>query len=402
VDPYLNEWLDLLLRWLHVVAGIAWIGSSFYFIALDLHLLPPREKRDRDRGVGGEAWEVHGGGFYHVQKYRVAPETLPEPIHWFKWEAYTTWLSGFALMVVLYYVNADVYLIDRSVADLSEAQAIGLSVALLLAAWLVYDGLCRLLGDRGFVLAAVLAGLVAATTYGVGELYSGRGAFLQVGAMLGTIMVANVLFVIMPGHWELVRAKQAGREPDPVWGLLGKQRSVHNNYLTLPVVVAMISNHFPAAYGHEHGWAILIALMAVGAWIRLFFNLHHRGENHPVILVTAALALVVIAVTARPDERGSNADRSAEPVPFARVEQIVQRRCVSCHSAEPTNPSVGTAPKGVELDDPGEIAARADEIERVAVDSSAMPPGNLTGMREAERDLLGAWIRQGAQTRRTR
>jgi uncharacterized membrane protein len=398
VDPYITEWLDLLLRWLHVIAGIAWIGSSFYFIALDLHLLPPKQRADAQRGVGGETWELHGGGFYHVQKYRVAPETLPEPLHWFKWEAYTTWLSGFALMIVLYYVNADVYLIDRSVADLTEAQAIGISGALLLAGWLIYDALCRLLDGRGFVLAVVLAVLVAGSTYGVGQLFSGRAAYLQVGAMLGTIMAANVFFVIIPGHWELVRAKQAGREPDPVWGIRGKQRSVHNNYLTLPVVFAMISNHFPATYGHEHAWAVLVALMAIGAWIRVFFNLHHRGEDHWVIPVTAAVAIAALAIAIRPDG-DDGAEASAEPVPFAQVERIVERRCVTCHSEEPTNPSFRSAPKGITLETPEQIAARADAIERQAVDSGAMPPGNLTGMTEEERELLGAWVRQGAETR---
>jgi uncharacterized membrane protein len=398
MDPYVNEWLDLLLRWLHVVAGIVWIGSSFYFIALDLHLLPPKRRDDRARGIAGEAWEIHGGGFYQVQKYRVAPETLPEPLHWFKWEAYTTWLSGFALMIVLYYVNADVYLIDRSVAELTEAQAVGLSAGLLLAAWVVYDGLCRLLADRGVLLAAVLALLVAATTYGVSQLFSGRASFIQVGAMLGTIMAANVFFVIIPGHAELVRAKQAGRDPDPVWGVRGKQRSVHNNYLTLPVVVAMISNHFPAAYGHEHGWAVLVALMAIGAWIRVFFNLHHGGEDHWVIPVTAAIAIAAVAVAIRPDG-GDGAERAAEPVPFGEIERIVQRRCVSCHSAEPTNPSFRSAPKGVEFDTPEQITARADAIERQAVDSRVMPPGNVTGMTDDERARLGAWIGRGAETR---
>jgi uncharacterized membrane protein len=397
VDPYITEWLDLLLRWLHVIAGIAWIGSSFYFIALDLHLLPPK-RGDAEHRVGGEAWEVHGGGFYRVLKYRVAPETLPEPLHWFKWEAYTTWLSGFALMIVLYYVNADVYLIDRSVADLTEAQAVGVSAALLLAAWLVYDALCRLLGDRGFVLAVVLGAFVAGSAYGVSQLFSGRATYIQVGAMLGTMLVANVFFVIIPGHRELVRAKQAGREPDPVWGIRGKQRSVHNNYLTLPVVFAMIGNHFPAAYGHEHGWAVLVAVMAIGAWIRVFFNLHHRGEDHWVIPITAAIAIAALAVAIRPDG-GDGADRSAQPVPFAQIERIVQRRCVSCHSPDPTNPSFRSAPRGVELDTPDGIAARADAIERQAVDSNAMPPGNLTGMTDEERELLGAWIRRGAETR---
>ena len=395
-DAYLTDWLDLLLRWLHVVAGIVWIGTSFYFVALDNHLRPPAERGDAARGVAGEAWEIHGGGFYRVEKYRVAPQTLPEPLHWFKWEAYTTWLSGFALMVVLYYADADTYLVDREVADIATGWAVAISIALLALAWVVYDLLCRLLPRRELLLAALLAALVAAAAYGSESVFSARAAYLQVGAMLGTIMVANVLFVIIPGHRALVRAKEAGREPDPVHGLRGKQRSVHNNYLTLPVVLAMIGPHFAFAYTHEQAWLVLLALMAVGAWIRHFFNLRHRGRTVWAIPVTAALAVVALGVVIRPDDTSGTA---AEPVAFSRVAQIVEQRCASCHAASPTDPSFSAAPNGVVLERPEQIRAQAEAIEEQAVRTRAMPLGNATGMTERERDLLGAWIDQGAQVR---
>jgi uncharacterized membrane protein len=391
MDPYANEWLDLLVRWLHVIAAIAWIGASFYFIALDNHLRPPEDERGADLGVGGEAWEIHGGGFYQVQKYGIAPRKLPEPLYWFKWEAYTTWLSGFALLIVLYYFNADTYLIDRSVADLEPWQAIAISVALLVAAWVVYDGLCRAI-PNDLALAAVLTVLVTLTAWGISHLFSGRAEYIQIGAMLGTMMAGNVLFVIIPAHWELIRAKQAGREPEALPALRAKQRSVHNNYLTLPVVFTMISNHFPATYGHSYSWLILVVLLVIGAWVRHFFNLRHTGRNAWWIPVTAALAIAGLAVAIRPhDSSGGTA------VPFTKAEAIVQARCVPCHSAHPTR--VDTAPKGIVFDSPAEISAQAGLIEQVAVSTKVMPLGNVTGMTQAERDTLGAWIDQGAKTR---
>jgi len=396
IDPYLSDWLDLILRWLHVIAGIVWIGTSFYFVALDNHLLPPKREEDAGEGVGGESWEVHGGGFYLIQKYRVAPRTLPEPLHWFKWEAYTTWLSGFALMVVVFYLDADVYLVDRGVADLGEWAAVGISVGLLAVAWIVYDVLCRLLGARDLAIGAGLVGLVALTSWGTGELFAPRAAWLQVGAMLGTIMAANVLFVIIPAHWELVRAKQAGREPDPLPGVKAKQRSVHNNYLTLPVLVAMLGGHLAFLYGRDYGWLILLFLMVVGAWIRLFFNLRHAGTTAWGIPATAAVAVAVLAFAIRPGESSPDGG-GADPVPFAAVRPIVAQHCATCHSAQPTDRTFTTAPKGVELDTPEQIAAQAEAIERVAVTTQVMPLGNRTEMTDGERDLLGRWIRQGAK-----
>ena len=394
MDPYANEWLQFLARWLHVVAAIAWIGASFYFIALDNHLRPPADPEDAERGVGGEAWEIHGGGFYQVMKYRLAPPRLPEPLYWFKWEAYTTWLSGFALMVFLYYFNADTYLIDKSVADLSDGVAIGISIGLLAVAWIVYDALCRLLRNE-LVLAAALLGLTTLAAWGASELFSGRASYVQVGSMLGTMMVGNVFFVIIPAHWGLIRAKEAGREPDPAPALRAKQRSVHNNYLTLPVVFAMLSNHFPATYGHSWSWLVLVALMTIGAWIRHFFNLRHAGRTVWWIAVTAALGIAAVAVAIRPDDGSGSAPAGAAAVPFARAQAIVQERCVPCHSVQPTK--VDAAPLGIVFDTSEQIEAQASLIERVAVSSKTMPLGNATCMSQAERDELGAWIRQGAK-----
>jgi uncharacterized membrane protein len=391
LDPYATEWLNLLTRWLHVIAGIVWIGSSFYFIALDNHLRPPADAADAEAGVGGESWEIHGGGFYQVQKYRVAPRDLPEPLHWFKWEAYTTWLSGFALLIVLYYLNADQYLIDPSVADLSTWEAVAISIALLAAAWVVYDLLCRVLGSQPLVLAAALLGLVTLSAWGISHLFSGRAVYIQVGAMLGTMMVGNVFFTIIPAHWELVRAKQAGREPDPAANERGKLRSVHNNYLTLPVVFTMISNHFPSTYGHSYSWLILVVLLVIGAWVRHFFNLRHAGRNAWWIPVTAALAIAALAVIIRPKEESA----AGASVPFAGVKQIVDQRCTACHSANPTQ--VDTAPRGIKFDTAAEIKAQAALIEQQAVTTKAMPLGNVTRMTQAERDLLGRWIHQGAK-----
>ena len=391
MDPYANEWLDLLVRWLHVVAAIAWIGSSFYFIALDNHLRPPKEEADAKRGVGGEAWEIHGGGFYQVQKYRLAPKTLPEPLYWFKWEAYTTWLSGFALLIVLYYFNANTFLIDKSVADLRPWEAIAISVALLVAAWVVYDGLCRMI-PNDLALAGVLLVLVTLAAWGISHLFAGRAEYIQIGAMLGTMMAGNVFFVIIPAHWELIRAKQAGREPDAAAGLRAKQRSVHNNYLTLPVVFTMISNHFPITYGHSYSWLILVALLVIGVWVRHFFNLRQAGRNAWWIPVTAALAIAAVAVAIRP--HGSSGGTA---VPFTQAQAIVQERCVPCHSAHPTK--VDSAPMGIVFDTPKQIQAQASLIQQVAVLTKVMPLGNQTGMTQAERDTLGHRIEQGSKTR---
>ena len=390
VDPYLWDWGDLLFRWLHVIAAIVWIGTSFYFVALDNHLRPPADERDAKRGVGGESWEIHGGGFYQVEKFRVAPATLPEPLHWFKWEAYTTWLSGFALFIVVYYVHASSFLVDPTVAHLSSSEAIVISIGGLGLAWLVYDGLCRLLGRDERVLALAVFGSVALAAWGAAQLLAARAAFLQVGAMVGTIMVGNVFFVIIPAHRELVRAKQAGREPDPRWNARAKQRSVHNNYLTLPVLFAMLSNHFAFTFEHAHAWLILVALMAFGALARHFFNLRHAGRNAWWIPATALIGVGVVAFLIRPGNGPAVA--GGPPVSFARADAVIQTRCVPCHSATPTEPGFTAAPKGIRFDTRSEIEAQAQAIQEWAVVLKAMPPGNLTHMSGAERDLLARWL----------
>jgi uncharacterized membrane protein len=385
IDAYWEDWLELGFRWLHVVAGIVWIGTSFYFVALDNHLGRPRVAEE---GVGGESWEIHGGGFYRISKYRVVPDELPDPLHWFKWEAYTTWLSGFALLVVLYYANADTYLIDKSVADISVAAAIAISLIGLAAAWVVYDLACMAFKSDA-VVGLILLALVVGSAYGAGQVFSGRAAYIQVGAMLGTIMAANVLFNIIPAHWDLIRAKEAGREPDPAPGLEAKRRSVHNNYLTLPVVFTMISNHFAFTYEDEHAWLVLVVLILIGAWIRHFFNLRHAGRTEWFIPITAMTAALLLAVAMRPDDGGGT---QAGPVDAEEAVAIVQQRCVPCHSQNPTQEGFDAAPAGVVLDTREQIVDQADAIDEQAVRTKAMPLGNVTGMTDEERETLGAWL----------
>ena len=367
LDSYLVDWLDLLLRWLHVIAAIAWIGASFYFVLLDQSLRPPADQEDADAGVAGELWEVHGGGFYHVQKYRVAPPTLPEHLAWFKWEAYTTWLSGFALMVVLYYFDAGGTLVDTSVADLEPWLAVVLSVGLLIAAWFAYDVLCRVLGRDERALAVSVALLAALSAYGASQLFAPRAAFIQVGAMLGTIMAANVLFVIIPAHWELIRAKQAGREPDAGPGLEGKRRSVHNNYLTLPVLFTMLAGHFPLAYGAEQAWLVLIVLMALGAFARLFYNLRHKGTTHWWMPAAGAVAIVALAFVLRPDD-----DQATAPPDAAAIERgkavFASAGCGTCHTLADAG---ATGKIGPSLD--GSQPSRSLVVERVTNGQGGMP-----------------------------
>jgi uncharacterized membrane protein len=382
VDPYLRDVLDVCLRLLHVTAGIAWIGASFYFVRLDLSLRPPRAAGDAERGVAGEFWGVHGGGLYHSQKYRLAPAEMPYPLHWFKWEAYTTWLSGFALLVVLYYFDADTRLVDATVAGLEEWEAIALSIGGLALAWIAYDVLCRTVGARSqAALAAIGVALLALASWGASELFAARAAFLQVGAMVGTLMAANVLFSIIPAHRKLLRAMEAGREPDAAPLLEAKQRSVHNNYLTLPVLFTMLVGHFAFVFGHDHAWLALVLISVLLAGVRHFFNLWHTGRRAWWIPVAATVAAIGLAVWLEPETPAADTG----PVTFAQVQPIVEQRCATCHSGT-------AAPLGVRLETEEQITAQAEDMERQAVLTHAMPPGNATGMTEEERELLGAWI----------
>ena len=398
MEAYLLDWLNLLARWLHLIVGIAWIGASFYFVWLDNHLLPLKSPQ---AGISGELWAVHGGGFYNARKYPLGPDVLPEPLHWFKWEAYTTWMSGFFLLCLVYYVSADAYLIDRSVADIGRGAAIAIGLGTLAGGWIVYDLLCRSpLGANERRLAAVLAVLVGAAAFGLCHVFSGRGAFIPFGAMLGTIMVANVFFVIMPGQRELVRAREEGRSPDPQPAVRAKQRSVHNTYFTLPVLFTMISNHYAGTYGATYNWAVLIAMAVGGAMIRTWFVARHKehvtGPTSPWPLVIGVVLLAGVAAVLAP--------RSSPPVAgavqpavadFARVQAVIAQRCVTCHSDKPTQPGFAAAPKGVMLDTPERLRSHLPMV-RQQLATRVMPIGNLTAMTDAERAELIAWIDAGA------
>jgi uncharacterized membrane protein len=392
---YALEWLGLLVRWFHFVAGIMWIGASFYFIWLDESLEPPAGADDRARGVLGELWSVHGGGFYHNRKYLTGPsdEPLPENLHWFKWEAYSTWLSGAALLALVYYVNAQSFLIDPSVLQLTPAQAIGISLGTLVAGWFVYDALCRVLEPRPLALGALLFLLLAAAAFGLQHVFSGRAAYIHVGAIMGTIMAANVFFVIIPGQRKMLAEIRAGRAPDPRPGRLGKIRSVHNTYLTLPVLFTMISNHYPMTYGSGYGWLILILLGIAGVAVRYFIVLSHHRKYVVALPVAAACVIAAAAIITMPQKPSSAAQR----VSFAQVAPIFAQRCAVCHSPHPAQPGFSAAPAGVLLDNPQHIAMNAQRIYAQAVATRAMPLGNATRMTPEERSQVGAWISQGSK-----
>jgi uncharacterized membrane protein len=390
MDAYFIEWLNMLGRWIHFITGIAWIGSSFYFVWLDNHLQPPKLAADDEKGVGGELWSVHGGGFYHAQKYRVAPKVLPETLHWFKWEAYTTWISGMFLLALVYWYGAEVYLIDPSVSDMSPVKAVTIAVSLLVGGWVVYDGLCRSpLGKNETALSAVLFILVAVLAWGLCQLFSGRGAYIHFGAILGTIMVANVFMVIIPGQRKMFEAASRGEAPDPVHGIQGKQRSVHNTYFTLPVLFVMTSNHFAMTYGHEYNWLILIAISLAGALIRVYFVARHKGSASPVPLVIAALLLFATAVAIAPRPQTNSVTTGS----ISDVRSVVIERCIACHSATPTHVGFPAAPAGVILDSDEQIVTEAGRIYQQTFLSRAMPIGNLTRMTEDERSIIDAWYR---------
>ena len=338
--PYGLEWLNLIVRWLHVITGIAWIGASFYFVWLDNTIRPPAAGSDlAGKGVSGELWAVHGGGFYNPQKYLNAPPELPKELHWFKWEAYSTWLSGFALLTIVYYFNAQAMMVDKAVADLSSWQAIGIGIGSLLVGWTVYDLLCRSkLGEHDLAFGVVIFAFLTASAYVLNTFLSGRAAYIHVGAMIGTMMVANVLMLIIPGQRKMVAAMMKGEQPDPVHGIKAKQRSVHNNYFTLPVLFIMISNHYAMTYRHEHAWAVLAAIMAAGVLIRHFFNLRHKGRVEWRYPVAGVAILLAVAIAIAPKAKAPVAPAADPAAQFAKVQAIVNQRCVSCHAMAPTQP----------------------------------------------------------------
>jgi uncharacterized membrane protein len=399
MDPVLWEWVNLAVRWLHVIAGIAWIGSSFYFVHLDSSL---KRAEGLPTGAGGEAWQVHGGGFYHMVKYLVAPARLPKELTWFKWEAYATWLSGMGLLVIIYYFGAQLYLIDPAVLALPVWAAVLISLAGLVAGYLVYDALCRSpLGRNDAALFAVLFVFLVALAYGYTLLFSGRGAYMQMGALVGTIMVANVAHLIIPNQRIVVADLVAGRQPDPSLGAAAKQRSMHNNYLTLPVLFLMISNHYPLAFASRWNWLIFGIVLVVGAVIRHFYNTRHKGLPSPWwtwgVAAAGMAAIVVLSTMGPAEDEEAAAAPPAEAVTFAQAEEVVIGRCSMCHMAEPVWEGIVAPPKGVMLDTPERIRLHAHDIALQAVRTHAMPPANLTEITPEERQILAAWIAGGAK-----
>jgi uncharacterized membrane protein len=407
IEPALTEWTSQLLRWLHVITAIAWIGSSFYFIMLDLSL----KRRERmPEGVGGEAWQVHGGGFYHMQKYLVAPSHMPGELTWFKWESYATWISGFFLLVWIYYLQAEIFTIDPAILALTPWQAAGLGIGALLASWFIYDGLCRSpLGRNDLVLGIVLFGFILLASWFFLQVFAPRAAFLHIGAMIATWMTASVFIVIIPNQKIVVADLIAGRTPDASLGKQAKQRSLHNNYLTLPVIFLMLSNHYPLAWSSSYAVAIVALVLLTGASIRHFFNTHHAGKGNPWWTWGVAAGCMALAIflsyAGRPSlddvdfEAAAISEELRSPA-FEEALVTLQGRCSMCHGTEPFWPGIASAPKGVRLETEADMLRHAREIRIQSVDTRAMPPNNITGMTMEERRAVAAWLAE-YETRRT-
>jgi uncharacterized membrane protein len=389
VDVFFGEWLNLLIRWAHMVVSIGWIGTSFYFMALDYSL----SKRERmNPGVLGTAWQVHGGGFYHVEKYTVAPAALPDVLHWFKWEAYLTWATGFGLLIVQYYFHAEAFLIDPGVMALEPWQAIAISVVSLVAGWFIYDGLCRTkLGANTTLLALAVFALILIASVLYTKVYSGRGAFIHVGALVGTIMAVNVFGVIIPNQKKMIAQMIAGLKPDPRYGEIGKQRSIHNNYLTLPVLLMMVSQHYPFLFTHPQSWLIVALIIVIGALVRHLLNRVDADDNwdsYGWVLPVAAMALITAIYVTAPKPRGT----SGAAVTDAQAQAIVGKHCLMCHAHNPSHPAFKEPPKNVALETVPEMRRFAQQIYMQTVQNRAMPLGNQTAMTDDERDALGRWV----------
>ncbi len=395
MEAFATDWLTMLVRWMHLIFGAAWIGTSFYFNWLNHSFRPPQEEM---KGVGGEVWSVHGGEFYRVVKYKVAPEKLPETLHWFKWEAYATWMTGFALLALVYYLGAESYLIDPSVADIGQGTAIGIGLGALVGSWFVYDLLCKSpLGKKPLAFGAVGFALMTAAAWGLCQVFSSRGAYIHVGAMLGTMMAANVFVVIIPNQRIMVDAMLKNEAPDGSLGKAASQRSLHNNYMTLPVLFIMISNHYPITYGHAWNWAILAALALIGGVARHHFNVKHKGRQQPWLLPAAAVAMFALAFVSSP---ALDKEAAGPPVAFTEVQKVLDQRCKTCHSAKPTFAGMTAPPAGLMYDSPEQVAAQAPRI-RTALTTNFMPPGNITNLTQEERELVLRWIKQGADPKAT-
>jgi uncharacterized membrane protein len=401
MESYYLDWANLLLRWVHVITAIAWIGASFYFVMLDNSLEKPQDPESIDKGVGGEQWAVHGGGFYNMQKYALAPKKLPDHLHWSYWESYSTWITGFALFTMSYLWNASTYLIDKSKMDWQPGAAIAVALAFFVVFWMVYDGICQLFGRRknGDTIVGVLVALfIVFATWLACQWFAGRAAFLLVGAMMATTMSGNVFFWIIPGQRKNVAALRAGLPVDPIHGERGKQRSVHNTYFTLPVLFSMLSNHYSFTYTHKYNWIVLLLIMLGGAAIRQFFVVRHRfklgnaGNPLPYAMVgVVVLGLSIVWMRPEPAAAPVAGAAAAQKVAFGDVKKVLEQRCYMCHGAQ-------VQMKNVRLDTPDQLAAHAQGVYQQAVVTKIMPMNNSTGMTDAERALLAKWFEGGAKT----
>ena len=393
MEAYFLEWLNLFFRWFHVIAGVAWIGASFYFVWLDNSLEnPPQWKKDK--GIGGDLWAIHGGGFYEVAKYKLGPEAMPQNLHWFKWEAYTTWLTGMVMLWIIYYVGAESFLIDNSKLELSQWEAIGLGMGFIAVGFAVYEILVKTpLRHKDGAFGLVLFAFLTFMAWLADQLFSDRGAYIHVGALIGSIMAGNVFFGIMPSQRALVEAVQRGEAPDPKYGAFAKLRSTHNNYLTLPLIFIMISNHYPMTYSHEYGWAVLAAIIFITGFARHFFNLRNRGQFKPAILVIAAIMLVALAGVMAHTKKVVAPSENAAIVSDSKAMEIITARCVSCHANQPTQPGfeAAGAPAGVALEDLNTVIAMKVKLLEVT-QSGYMPLGNMTQMTDEERQQIIDWL----------
>ena len=394
MDPYITEWLNLIIRFAHLIVGIAWIGASFYFVWLDNHLEKPPEWK-AEKGISGDLWAIHGGGFYEVAKYKLAPPKIPTTLHWFKWEAYTTWITGFLLLSLMFYVGAESYLIDPRVQELTQWQAIGLGIGSIVIGVGSYELLVRTkLKDHGLVLALILFIIATALSYGLTQVFSARGAYMHMGAIMGTIMAGNVFFGIMPSQRALVKAVEDGETPDSKYGLNAKLRSTHNTYITLPVLFIMISNHYPITFNHSANWLVLMVIIVITAAVRQYFVLRHFGKHKPMVLVGSVIATVVLAYLIAPKTVEITAEQKQQVISHTQVQKIIEDRCAACHSEAPTD-DVFTSPQGgVIFTDIASIKQWAPRIEARVINSKDMPFMNKTKMTDEERLTLSLWLNQ--------
>ncbi len=391
MEAHIVEWLNLLVRWGHMITGIAWIGASFYFIFLENNLNRTKNLREE---LAGNLWAVHGGGFYYLEKYKNSPQTIPKDLHWFKWEAYFTGLSGFALLCIVYYYNANAYMIDPSVMALTSTQAIGIGIGTIIGSWIVYDLMCKSsLVKQQKLFAMISFLLLVALTYGLTHLLSARAAYIHIGATIGIIMVLNVFFVIIPGQKIMVASAIKGEVPDPSYGQKALTRSIHNNYMTLPVLFIMISNHFPSTFGNENAWLVLAGIMLAGTAIRHWFNLRGKKITNYWLLPFASALLVSLVIYTKPESKAIE-QLNTKKVSDMEIMQIINQHCISCHSSKPTSTVFSQAPKGLMFDNLNIILANKEKINAQTVNAQIMPLGNTTKMNEDERLKLGSWIEQ--------